>query len=1059
MDREKERQIVIEGRNQGKSDEFIKAAVLRYRERAAQNTPQNAQNAPESGENILQVQSPTANIPVIKQLSSAGVGVGSAIGKAGLGIGQAALKGVGALANVMSKGTSERFTDPLVRNIERIKQDVYDKPFEAQLASPSGKAGTGLGTAALYLAPSSAVTKAQGAVTKAVSSIPAAGNLAKAARGTLGVVGRAVPEAVSAGAVGYGITGGDVERAKTDALLGGGASLAFGTVGALARGARDTGAIKSVLSKTTGIPKTAFDTIDEKGLREFATPEQALEKGRKAVFDLRARNTKMWQDSLPKIADEYAGVRTSLKAGQIKNLAKVMDEFGIDEAYLPQNLNNISALEAMNLMKGLNELDSLAVESSPKGAVVRNLRKELKADIIKAFGGEKSAIAQLWKDYSVKQSILENMDAIVSAYKTKPTQTVTAKNRLMAIFDENKPEFLKAVKDIEAETGADIIGDVASTKFQTMLPKGILKADGGLPTKAGIVDKLIKALFIPVTSPRIAGKLATMGRGEIGPIEARLFGKPNQLINSKTPATSQVKTTTMQNSTNIPANIVNASDNIPPSIQSSAQKSSKPNTQGGFISTGYKPADLSTKILKKLEGKTTVSKQFISDLTNSGDVKQVEKNLIREVLERFDDKVSVEDFGKAVEAELLPLKANTSGSAFLKNKTSQDYAMNPKYEGISLPDELRGKVKDYRERVYNSPIKTSAGETHFRHTGKYADNYFGHTRIEDMADDKTRRVIEVQSDLFQKGNLEREMTSGMAPSGDKEIISILPKQYADEFKALLKSKKDGTAKVGTNQRLAELNDMATEINGKNTKGKLLQYNNPTAHFRMVREEVKKAAQDGKTKLQFPTGETAMKIEGLGTDNTWGVVAPNAEGRYAKLTPENLKVGAEVNNGSDWIITDVLGDGKFKAVPKERLSYLPKQYLEPEKGVTKAGIQKYDYEKMTTKEKEMAQKIADRFSEEFDISGKVDTSNPIYKFYDKELSRYLKGKYDAKPVTDNKGVTWIEITVKPEYATESVEAFGKVGLSPLLVGGVGSAGVALGLKEMADRKKANLPKPR
>jgi hypothetical protein len=45
--------------------------------------------------------------------------------------------------------------------------------------------------------------------------------------------------------------------------------------------------------------------------------------------------------------------------------------------------------------------------------------------------------------------------------------------------------------------------------------------------------------------------------------------------------------------------------------------------------------------------------------------------------------------------------------------------------------------------------------------------------------------------------------------------------------------------------------------------KLQQYNDPTAHFRMVREEIKKAAQDGKTKLQFPTGETAMKIEGLG----------------------------------------------------------------------------------------------------------------------------------------------------------------------------------------------------
>lgn len=33
---------------------------------------------------------------------------------------------------------------------------------------------------------------------------------------------------------------------------------------------------------------------------------------------------------------------------------------------------------------------------------------------------------------------------------------------------------------------------------------------------------------------------------------------------------------------------------------------------------------------------------------------------------------------------------------------------------------------------------------------------------------------------------------------------------------------------------------------------------------MVREEIAQAAKDGRTKLQFPTGETAMKVEGLGT---------------------------------------------------------------------------------------------------------------------------------------------------------------------------------------------------
>ena len=45
--------------------------------------------------------------------------------------------------------------------------------------------------------------------------------------------------------------------------------------------------------------------------------------------------------------------------------------------------------------------------------------------------------------------------------------------------------------------------------------------------------------------------------------------------------------------------------------------------------------DLSTKILGKLEGRDTVSKQFISDLTNSGELKQAERDIIRQVLETY----------------------------------------------------------------------------------------------------------------------------------------------------------------------------------------------------------------------------------------------------------------------------------------------------------------------------------------------------------------------------------------------------------------------------------------
>lgn len=62
----------------------------------------------------------------------------------------------------------------------------------------------------------------------------------------------------------------------------------------------------------------------------------------------------------------------------------------------------------------------------------------------------------------------------------------------------------------------------------------------------------------------------------------------------------------------------------------------KSKMQGGYIeSASYKgESDLTTKILRDLEGKTTVSKQYILDATNRGELKQVERDLIRDILEK-----------------------------------------------------------------------------------------------------------------------------------------------------------------------------------------------------------------------------------------------------------------------------------------------------------------------------------------------------------------------------------------------------------------------------------------
>jgi hypothetical protein len=201
---------------------------------------------------------------------------------------------------------------------------------------------------------------------------------------------------------------------------------------------------------------------------------------------------------------------------------------------------------------------------------------------------------------------------------------------------------------------------------------------------------------------------------------------------------------------------------------------------------------------------------------------------------------------------------------------------------------------------------------------------------------------------------------------------------------------------------------------------------------MVREEIKRAAQDGKTKLQFPTGETAMKIEGLGESHGW-----YSREQVNGVTPDKLKVGMNIRtdlgvmgdpDATEWIIADVLGDGKFKAVPKEMVERFG--------GDVQKAVEGGNWET-------------------FDISGKVDTNNPIYKFYEKDLGRYLKNNFNAKNIIDDKGVSWMELDIKPEMAKKPVMAFGKMATSPLFAI-AGATALGVGLKRGSDYLSEKFP---
>ena len=479
------------------------------------------------------------------------------------------------------------------------------------------------------------------------------------------------------------------------------------------------------------------------------------------------------------------------------------------------------------------------------------------------------------------------------------------------------------------------------------------------------------------------------------------------------------------------------------------------------LKTAYKgEKDLTTGILEDLKGRSVVSKKYIEQRAKSSDLnlKQVEKRLIIQILQTYKtDNIPVADFAKKIKKEVLPLK-----------RVSYEPT---KYNRVALPKETRGDVKNYSEHVYNSPIKTSAGSTHFggdytsagsiqetidmarnsdlegaqsvaeaflsdrdifsaEEAKKYkndvkngdedvidkvldiaekskankpevgTEGYFGHTRVEDIKDGKTRRVIEVQSDLYQKGNLEKEMGTAFA-------------NMPSEVKAIMKER-------FPNKSIEERQQIwLKEQASKNSK--LLQYNDPTAHFRMIREEVKQASIDGKTNLQFPTGETAMKIEGLSNDVKWEIVPPGesvtrpgARGSRTDLTvldSKNIKVGQRISRENYvpdervWIVTEVLKDGQFKAVTEEKYN----EIKNPDK-----------YRGQTATPAEAIANYSElQNTNELD----VDITDPIYKFYEDTIGKYLKSKFGAKEITDAQGVKWNEIKITKDMGTTPVNAFG------------------------------------
>lgn len=248
---------------------------------------------------------------------------------------------------------------------------------------------------------------------------------------------------------------------------------------------------------------------------------------------------------------------------------------------------------------------------------------------------------------------------------------------------------------------------------------------------------------------------------------------------------------------------------------------------------------------------------------------------------------------------------------------------------------------------------------------------------------KTLRVLEVQSDLFQKGRDKEELTSELEAAASVEINGSSLKEFRNNVDRAVKNSRSG------NQFLQLLN----------------KDNNWVSFF--IKAIIQDAAKAGYEKVLFPSGNTASKVEGHTTLE-----------EFKRIKEDRIK---KLENNPSWI-----DNGEY-IIENSYFEHNGKIFDQGSKLIIKDGFYKIvDYDKSEILNREDALK----FLKEADITPafvsdkkeinqlkgeleRIDKEGlaalkPIYNFYENQVRKILEKSFNSKSTTDEYGNTWSEV---------------------------------------------------
>ena len=508
-----------------------------------------------------------------------------------------------------------------------------------------------------------------------------------------------------------------------------------------------------------------------------------------------------------------------------------------------------------------------------------------------------------------------------------------------------------------------------------------------------------------------------------------------------------------------------------PIIESTSFQIERPTTN----TLQLKSTMMGSPLEKQLSKDGMLSINSLQAYLNNPSTSMADRTMIRKVLdERFagQPKINYNDFRKAVSDEMVPLEKNFDsaysnygiGSLGYPGVKKESIEKSIKFGVDDLKSNLKGNLqsdgtylKDYekikwnidqlrknkkllsetpRENtsiVYSNKEKFGRGSTdHFENEGT-----LGHSRILVSNEEKdVMHVLEQQSDFYQKNpysKLLENKNRSIDGEYDQDIIQYWTKKVEDYEKG-------------------QINPIQKELLGKTHQERLLQ------------ENVAHAAQNGQTKMRYPTPETAAKIQGYTPkkvldENKFDIEVKNKLADYQKkmsdIGDEDFKYTNESRTKSVRLgrILDTQYPMKAGETPEETIINLQNKYGDDAVSIYKEyrTLQQKDHAFDIDIDKRkfyLRREIAD-YKNELSSNPKYQKNifesahETILKKYadNPKMIKKILGQ-DTRTVTDSKGNSWYEFDIP--------EAFRKGKAEIKALSTIGA--IATGYKAIVDKNK-------